>query len=375
VIHRFVDLLEGCPNLGFAFLSGGGGGGATGAVWLAKHGTSNVELTNSRTFGGAFNADPTVSPDNCRVLYSYVPNSGSTNYVTTVPTNNSTAETDIASSNNLTPTTVSLISLMPSWSPTGQHVVFRGIKGAPTNAGPPTIERCDYDGANPVTLVSGTLPSGAGSTSPYRYPFYSDDGTKLLFFQDRGNVLDIFTTDADGTNDVLVAQTVDTGTSIPIWLAGTTTVIYTTSTGTTGSPLTGSQTVRRVEADGSSDTLLYTDPETQSSVGSGAALWSTTPYASLPDGSGVLYLQYFPGDTAGQRYRLGIIDAVSGGWTQISPLRRSSGSAFDTRVPVVRGGRIWWTDGYLDGVVSIAFDGSDYTVEDNTETVFGWFGQ
>lgn len=360
-----------CSDLGFSFLADGSGA-SVGAIWLMKHSTANMEITESQVFGSQALADPTVSPDFCRALYSTVPNSGTVNYVTTVRTDDTEPFFDIAESDNQSaPPQVSFISLMPSWHPSGLYVIFRGIEGAPTNSGPPTIERCDFDGGNPTTLVSNAL---GASTSPYRYPFYSDDGTKILFYQDRGNILDIFTCDADGTNDVLVAQTVDTGTSIPIFLAGTTDVIYTTSTGTTVSPLSGSQEVRRVQADGTGDTLLYTDPETQSSTVSGAALWSTTPFASYPDGSAILYLQYFPGDTAGQRYRLGTLDPAGGGWTQMSPLRRSSGSSFFTRVPVVRQNRIWWADGYLDGIVSVALDGSDYTVEDNNQVVTGWFG-
>lgn len=360
----------GCQDLGFGVV-GGGGGGANAAVWLANTGVAFVELVNSRVNSPAILGDPDVSPDFCRMLFSIIPNTGSFNLVTTVRTDDTAAANDIGSSDTGGSTYTQ--SLQPSWSPTGQYVVFRGIEGAPTSSGPPTIERVDFDGANHVTLVSGPFASGAGSTSPYLRPVYSDDGTKILVYQDRGNVLDIFTCDPDGTNDVLVAQTVDTGTSVPIFLPGTTDVIYTTSTGTTVAPLTGAQQVRRVAADGTGDTLLYQDPESQSA----ANLWSTTPFAALPDGSGVLYAQYFPGDPANEKYRPGVIDAVGGGWTQISPQRKTAGFQFNINVPVVRGNRIWWDDGMFgsggDGIVSVALDGSDFTVEDNTQTV-SWFG-
>ena len=372
MIHRFIDTFGGCPNLGFAVI-GPGGGGTNNAVWLAETGQSWVEIVNSRVGGVGALGDPTVAPDNCLTLYSVVPNNTTFNLVTTVPTNDSGADTDIASSDNNTVATVSFLSLQPSWHPSGQYVIFRGIQGAPSNGGPPTIERVDYDGANPVTLKSGPFASGAGSTRPYERPVYSDDGTKILTYQDRGNILDIFTCDADGTNDVLVARTVDTNTSKPIWLAGTTTVVYTTSTGTTAAPLTGSQTVRKVEADGTGDTLLYTDPNAQNVV----SLWSTTPFASLPDGSGVLYARYFPGDPANEQWRVGVIDAAGGGWTDLG--HHSAGFQFNVNIPVVRGGRIWWDDGMFgaggDGIVSTALDGTDYTVEDNTN-VFStlWWG-
>lgn len=371
MIHRFVDLPEIlCPDLGFAFIAPSDVSGKESGIWLAKHNTSVEEITNAAvsTVGSpvAEIGDPVVAPNNCLVAYTHIPDTGIVNNINTVATDDSAAPTTIANEPNQAAGGLD-VSSQTAWSPGGTYIIWASMQGAlAANTGDTKIRRANADGSNVIDLFATPYVPAPPVQQRVQGPVYSDDGTKVLFYRDGTDgtglvpTRRVYTMDADGTNDTLVAtyaSNLSGGTGEPCWLAGTTTVVY-------WIPATG--VYRRVEADGSSDTLLFDDPD---------PFWGTTRFAALPDGSGVLALRYFPGDTAGQRHRLGYVDAAGSGWTAFSPLRRSSGGIERRNVPVIRQGRVWWADGYLDGVVSIATDGSDYTVEDNYAFVRGWYGQ
>lgn len=366
MIHRFIDTF-GCDDLGFAFLSDGGAGSLV-SIWLAKHDTSNFEITNTRVsgLGGVTPSlgDPMVSPNNCTVAYTYIPDTGTNNYVQIVPTNDSAAPTQVENEPNNAGGGLE-VSCQTVWSPDSQYIVWASLEGAlAANTGNTKLKRADADGSNVIDLFSTAYIPAPPVQQRVQGPLFSDDGTKILFYRDGTDATGlvptrrVYTIDSDGTNVTLVAtyaSNLSGGVGEPCFLRGTTTVVY-------WIPATGVYHI--VESDGTGDTVWFDDPD---------PFWGTTRMAALPNGTDFLALRFFPGDTAGQRYRVGYIN--SGGWTAFSPLRRSSGSSEKTRVPVLRQGRIWWADGYLDGVVSIATDGSDYTVEDNNQVIRGWFGQ
>lgn len=356
---------------------GPGGGGASGAIWAAKHNQAFLELANTRLFSAGLQGDPMISPDFCTVVYADIPVTvGLVNYVTVAPTNGTLASTDLASEPNASSNGTNT-SLAPRFSPDGTKIVYHGL--ATSGSDNATIKRIDADGTNGTTLYTGNLGADA------RYPQYSDDGTKIVFFTESdGATRPIYTMNADGTGLVNVANScqfstagLGTPANIPCFVAGTTQVAYTDASAVDafGFPTTTAQLEWRVvNADGTGDTLLYTDPEPLNTHPS--TPWGTTPYSSLEDGSGVLALQFVPGDPANEQYRVGYVD-IGGGWTQIGTGLKSSGFDYRINVPVMRDGRIWWNDGMFgaggDGNVSCLPDGSDFTVEDNSITV-AWFG-
>ncbi len=364
----------GCADLGFAVIGPSG-------IWMMAHNEAPVYLSNSNP-GLSLIGDPVVSPNNCLVAYTYINNISVDNRISVVATNDLTAPTDYASEPGV-PTGL-LISAQTSWSPSGQYIVWGSTNNDNTGVAW-RIGRVNFDGSNVIDLYAGNNPStitAAGYTRPIR-PRYSDDGSKIMFWRDAkltvGGTTErvVSVMDADGTNVIDVAfglpfwpEATGSYANFPCWLSGTTTIVYSTSTVDASN---GNVEIRKVEADGTGDTLLYTDPE---DIPSGA-LYGTTPFASLPDGSGVLYVQYDPGLTPFFDYRVGVVDAAGGGWSDLGQI--TAAFQYNINLPVVRDGRVWWDDGMYgsggDGIVSMLPDGSDFTVEDNTN-VFNtvWFG-
>lgn len=372
-----------CVDQGFAVIAPGGGG-ATAAVWFGNHNQSFVELVNSRVFTGGM-ADATISPDLCTVVYTTIPNSGLLNYVTVCRTNDMSAFTDIASEPNGLSTGTNT-TMFPRWNPLNTRIAYNGLE-LPDFGVDATIHVVSPDGSNNDTVYSA--PTVVGPTPPAGNvpgrafcPQWSDDGTKILFFQGgqqdgmtvNGTDRTIFTMDPDGSSVVQVAQTPfffpfgGDQTFIPCFLPGTTQVVYMTTTG--NHPISGDYQVRRVDADGTNDTLLYTDPVDVASHTNGFFGIPPGPFGPLADGSGLLYLQNDPGEPAFFDYIVGVVDSAGGGFTPLAPQRVSAAFGYQANYPVMQSdGRIWWDDGMFgaggDGIVSVLPDGSDYTVEDN----------
>lgn len=328
MIHRFVDLIEDfCGNRGFAVLAPGGGG-SPAAVWFGHHNRLFTELATTRVASGSL-GDPTVSPDNCLVAYTSIPNSGLVNYLTVAATNGASPFVDIASEPNGLSTGTNT-TMFPRWSPDSSRIAYHGLELEDVTVDA-TIHVVDPDGSNNDTVYSEPTvigdPDDPGNVPGRAFcPQWSDDGTKILFFrggqQDSGPFLGtdrtIYTMNPDGTGVVQVASTCfftpaagGAQAFVPCFLAGTTQVVYVTTNGT--NQTNGDYEVWRVDADGTGATLIYTDPVDVATHTNGFFGVTPGPFGSLPDGSGVVYLQNDLGEPSNFDYVIGVVDATSTG--------------------------------------------------------------
>lgn len=134
-------------------------------------GVVNADGTSWRLFEGFNGIEPAWSPDGTRIAYSsgagiWLMNADGTNRVQ-----------------------ISSIGEEPAWSPDGKRIAFEwwGV-----------IYVMSSSGTNQVRLT-------AGGSSIDTFPSWSPDGTKITFARYGAGQLQVWTMDADGTNQAAVA--------------------------------------------------------------------------------------------------------------------------------------------------------------------------
>lgn len=317
------------------------------SIWVTGHGGTPAELINTRldtfTAGQQF-SDPCLSPDRTKVIYGIVPQTGIINTVTLALAESPFTVTNIATTPN-GGAGGSNTGTQPFWHPDGTKVIYvETVDAADTSQ---AIRRVDIDGSNDTVLYTNNRAADGFAM----FPAYNFDGSRIAFYK-AGAVNDTFWTMlADGTG----ATNFDSRAAFqetPIAWANTQDVlVYLDSAGV----------YKKANGDGTGITTLWTDPN---------PFWGNTRFAWLADDSGIVVARRIPTDP-NPKFVLTVIDPGGGGITDISPERRTYGGLQETSLPRIFQTRVWW---YLfantggDGeIVSVAADGSGYTVEQTVD--------
>lgn len=323
------------------------------SIWLARHGSTPTELTETRlntfTFAQQF-SNPQLSPDRTQVVYGTVPQGGSLNAVFVAYVDDVLAPVMIATYPNATGGGTNT-GMQPFWHPDGTQVIY-----AETVASGDTsqhLRRVDADGSNDVSLyVNNRSADGF-----LMMPAYNFDGSRIAFYKQTGAAETIWTMLADGSG----ASSFDSRSVSAIQKGGL-------AWANTSDALAWCDTggvYKMADGDGSGIVTLWTDPN---------PLWRNTRFSWLPDDSGIVVARRIPADPDPE-YVLTVIDTGGGGITDLSPERRTR--AFSSaELPYVFAGRVWWayTDpaGLVDTVIySVNTTGGDLTTEVTIEDVTG----
>lgn len=293
---------------------------------------TQTDLTNADQVG-----DPRVSPDGQTLAWTLILSDtgpGAELYTTPADGSGIPASGDLLDSYGHLPS----VTMQGDWSPDGTKLVYRenNSGGSQTHK----IYVIDADGSNKTLLysVSNAAVTGLG------FPGWSYDGSKIMFTQDKGTD-ELWTMDADGSNAAQIKTGLFAEGAEPSWANTQNVIAYWT---------TGGQW-RIIDADGSNDTLLATDPN---------PFWGLTRKAWTQDDSALIcaYRDPLASDPKGT---ITSIDTAGGGATALTGLW--SRVASNKQLPMVFGPRAYWLQRLVGDVpnqiVSCLPDGSGFRVE------------
>lgn len=304
-------------------------------------------------FTGDDAMDPKVSPDGNWIVFSTTAIGAGASQVFYISTDGSSindAGTVIA-----TNTSSFVVTMFPSWHPTDSDlVVYRTFDDSPNECLIRTVIPSVGSGSA-VTLRSVSRATG----NVYR-PTYNFDGSLIAYAMTSERKL--YTMAADGSGSPTLVATLSGSAD---WQGGwdycwdpTQDVLYYQDM--TGSFPTGDTLIKKVNADGTGTTTLYTDTN---------LFWGLTLYPVSPDGS---TLYYFSNDGfVGGEKRLYAVDTAGGGGAPVAGDHTGEAGYNDT-LAYVYGDRVYWKttdDTDVGPVVSVALDGSGLRTEFNVEDI------
>lgn len=232
-------------------------------------------------------------------------------------------------------------SMHPHWCPNDDDlVVYRTLDDSPNES---QIKK-----VVPSTATVTSLKTISRSLGNVYFPRYNYNGTRIAYFLGS----DLWVMNADGTGATQVVTGIGAtpqGGLDYAWSPVADELVY-------SKVLTSTQEIRRIQGDGTGDTLLYSDS---------IKWWALTLYPWAPDGSAVYYFRRT--ESVDPKFTLWVVDASAGGATQISPTRYSYGGGNDD-LAYVFGNRVYWrvvdfTGNDYGTIVSCALDGSDLRTE------------
>lgn len=259
--------------------------------------------------------------------------------------------TDVGALLDTNPSTL-VVSMQPSWCPNDEDlVVYRTIDDSPNECEIRSV--VPSVGSSSVTTLRTISRTTNGNV--YR-PSYNHDGTLIAYGLSSTKTLNVMA--ADGSGSPTVVATLTGGNTWEggwdyAWSPVADELVYQDISGTFP---TGDTLFKKVNADGTGTTTLYTDPDTY---------WGLTLYPWSPDGSTIYYFARDTGGSGATAFELYAIDAAGGGAAAVSPTRNSWGNVNDD-LAYVFGDRVYWyADQFTDDgeVVSCALDGSDLRTE------------
>lgn len=346
MIHRFVGNAPGVTHERWVPVVGSTG--AVQALFAIPPGGSTpsyVDLTSTHlSLTGAYWSKPCVTPDGRKFVCDHVTNSGTQNFVDVIDVGADTA-TSIASEPNGAGGSAGVNAPMyPDVHPNGVHVIYRRHQ-AGVSPFERAIHRVDIDGTNGTQLFLHPNPMGG----TINVPLYSYDGSKIAFCVDHsgGTPDDICVIDEDGSNFQIIATRATYFTNGRYgysWANNSNTLAF----------VDGAD-IRTINADGTGDTVIYTDPDPRFGVVGPTKWWS-------PDDTRIAYMQYETSDPD-PKGTLGTIDVGGGGFTAFSPSFKIFGGSRRFQ-PQVFGGRVWCqpydpsSSPARDYILSVRFDGS-----------------
>lgn len=235
-----------------------------------------------------------------------------------------------------------VVSMHPYWCPANDDlVVYRTMDDSPF--------QCEIRKVVPSTATVTSLKTISRTLGDVIFPRYNFDGSRIAYGLDD----DIWIMNADGTGATQVVTGIGANLQGGLdyaWSPVADELAYCKTNGE----------FRRIQGDGSGDTLLYTDS---------SPYWGFTLYPWSSDGQALYFFKRDQGSDP--EFSLWGIDAVTGGAGQLSPLRLSWGGGTD-RLAYVYSDRIYWQSGDDDAtdVVSCDLTGAGL----RTEITFGASG-
>lgn len=226
-------------------------------------------------------------------------------------------------------------SEQPWWRPDGSGIVYKQLDNSPNES---YIRTCDLDTSTGISSNDTLLLTVSRSTvGNILFPTYSFDGSKIVYGIQRTGNDQIWSMDADGSNNTQIATT------IASMECGAAFSLANTQNKVAYTKVNGSNTeIRLVNTDGTGDTLLQSNT-------TASMLFQLTRRAWTDDDSALLY---FKRDNIGTdpEFSMYSVDTGGGGESILSPARTSYGANNDC-LAFVFGPRVYWvgSDTFNDG--------------------------
>lgn len=296
---------------------------------------------------GADLCDPDPRPDGTMVVASTAPigASASTVVLLDMPGGPTTGTTVLDTMPSLL-----VFSMQPSFHPTDPLVVYRTVDNSPNECQIRTISTAPASTPTTLKTISRTL----GET--YR-PQFSASGDFIAYVLDNGTS-DIYVMNADGTGATNIATL---GSPRPrvgwefSWARTQDVLVYQKQNGS-------NVEIRTINADGTGDTLIYTDTHLEFFTNLTRRAWSQ-------DDSTIFKFVRDSGDTDAP-YQLYAIDSGGGGGAAVSPQQKTTMFSNDC-LPQTYGNRVYYAssdtppndDSDHFQVYSLQDDGTDPRLE------------
>lgn len=361
MIHRFVDLQQEADAIAFVmWMSIAASFEFYAGLWKVSSdpGQDVAEVSTSyhvTTDTSDTLADPSVSPDGTRVAVCTM--LGGTPQVSRVHCGlvDGSNKLQVGSDN---PSTL-FLSLQPWWHPDSSQLIYRHVDNSPNES---YIKRSDIASDGSSSGETTLLTKNRSTQGTISFPTYTYDGTKIVYLLLNGGTTTLRACNADGSGDALLASpahlTVDIGKAFSV--ANTQNVVA-YSKRSTGPERCE---IRKVNVDGTGDTLLFTED--------GTFDWGITRRAWSADDSEILMFHEVGG--AAPIFRLWTIDPGGSGGAAVATSQSSYGLQND-QLAFVYGQRVYWvygndSTGDDNQLVSCLTDGGGYRVElDATNTI------
>lgn len=322
------------------------------AVWMVTE-SPGQDLSRVSGRGDSLNIisymDPEPSPDGTQIVYSSTPISAGSSLVLVMPTN-----TGITSTIATQPSTL-VTSMQPWWHPTDNLVCYRTLDNSPNES---SIRTCDPSIGAPSEVILKTI--SRTTVGDIVFPRFSPSGDYIAYLVD--SVVDskthLYVMNADGTGATDIATLGIAGYSPALgwefsWAHLSDTIAYQTLSA-------GKTQYRKINADGTGDALIWTDPN--------FSFFGVTKRSWTSDDAALMVFSRIS-TTVAPQFQMYRAETDGSGAAAVSPAAYSYMSANDD-LAFVYGDRVYWQEADTFNVgndhaelVSCAFDGSDKRTE------------